>query len=169
MEDIVNKVAKSGLITIDLSELYDKHERVLFDLKDCLYNGILLKEKDYREFLSQHDWSVYENKNVAVGCTVDAIIPAWAFMLAISKLEPVAHHVVSGNLETLENDLFKEAISKVNWEQYLDAKIVIKGCSDVEVPPFAYAEVTRILRPIASSIMYGEPCSTVPVYKKPRS
>jgi len=168
-EEIVNKVAKSGLKTIDLSEFYVKGERVFFDMKEGLFKGILLKEKEYREFIAQCDWSSYKNKNVAVGCSVDTIIPSWAYMLTISELAPFAHHVVCGSLETLEIDLFKEAISNVNWEEYSGAKIIIKGCGDVPVPPFAYAEVTRILRPIASSIMFGEPCSTVPVYKKPKS
>lgn len=169
MGEIVNKVAQSGLITIDLSVYFDTKERMFFDLKDCLYNEVLLKEKEFREFISHHDWSIYENKNVAVGCSVDTIIPTWAYMLVISKIEPYANHIVAGNMETLEIDLFRKALSKINWEEFTDAKVVIKGCSDVAVPSFAYAEVTRILRPLASSIMYGEPCSTVPVYKRSKS
>jgi len=168
MEEIVNKVAKSDIKVIDLSELHDQKERVFFDLKDCLIDGVILKEKNFREFVSEHDWSSYTNKNVAIGCSADSIIPVWAYMLVMSKIQKFANHVISGDLNALENDLFKEAISKIELEKYKDAKVVIKGCSDVDIPAAAYAEITRKLLPVASSIMYGEPCSTVPIFKRPK-
>jgi len=165
---IVNRVATSGLITIDLEDYYDKRERVLYDIKENLFQGLILREKDFREFIKNHDWSIYKNKNVGIICSVDAIVPTWAYMLLVSKIEPYAHAVVFGDISDLEQYLFQEAFKKMDLTIYKDAKVVIKGCGNFPVPPFAYAEITRLLRPLASSIMYGEPCSTVPVYKKPR-
>ncbi len=165
-EEIINKVANSSLITIDLEEYYDHHERVVYDIKQNLWEELLLREKDFREFIKTHDWSQYAGKNVAITCSADAIVPVWAYMLLATQLEPVARKVIFGNLEALENELFREAIAKINIAQFQDAKVVIKGCSKFPVPVAAYVEITRLLRPVASSIMYGEPCSTVPIYKK---
>lgn len=170
MEDIIiNKVATSGLITFDLEDLYDKNERVIYDLKDNLFMGMILKEKDFREFLKTHDWSQYTGKNVAIICSEDAIIPTWAYMLLALKLEPVANGVVFGDLAALEDKLFYDAIAKVNPEDYRDARVVVKGCSKVPVPTAAYVEITRKLQPVAQSLMFGEPCSTVPLYKRPKA
>ncbi|MDH4461470.1 MAG: DUF2480 family protein [Spirosomataceae bacterium] len=170
MEDIIiNKVATSGLITFDLEDLYDKNERVIYDLKDNLFMGMILKEKDFREFLKTHDWSPYTGKNVAIICSEDAIIPTWAYMLLALKLEPVANAVVFGDLAALEDKLFYDAIAKVNPEDYRDARVVVKGCSKVPVPTAAYVEITRKLQPVAQSLMFGEPCSTVPLYKRPKA
>lgn len=170
MEDIIiNKVATSGLITFDLEDLYDKNERVIYDLKDNLFMGMILKEKDFREFLKTHDWSQYTGKNVAIICSEDAIIPTWAYMLLALKLEPVANAVVFGDLAALEDKLFYDAIAKVNPEDYRDARVVVKGCSKVPVPTAAYVEITRKLQPVAQSLMFGEPCSTVPLYKRPKA
>ena len=167
MEDIiVNRVAKSGLISLDLEDYYHAGERVLYDLKDNLFMGLILKEKDFREFLKIHDWSQYSGKNVAITCTEDAVIPTWAYMLLAIQLEPFAHIIVFGNLQDLEQKLYDEALAKINFEEYAGAKVVVKGCSKVAVPTTAYVEVTRRLRPYAQSIMFGEPCSTVPLYKK---
>lgn len=166
MEEIVNKVANSDLKTLDLAEYYDQRQRVFFDIKDLLFQGQILKEKDFRSFISEHDWSVYKDKNVAIGCTVDAIVPAWAYMLIVSSMEPFANKIVIGSLEMLQSELYKESISKLKLDEFTDAKVIIKGCGDIPVPDSAYAEITRVLRPIASSIMYGEPCSTVPIYKR---
>lgn len=167
MEDIiVNRVAKSGLISLDLEDYYHAGERVLYDLKDNLFMGLILKEKDFREFLKTHDWSQYSGKNVAITCTEDAVIPTWAYMLLAIQLEPFAHIIVFGNLQDLEQKLYDEALAKINFEEYAGAKVVVKGCSKVAVPTTAYVEVTRRLRPYAQSIMFGEPCSTVPLYKK---
>lgn len=167
-EEIVNRVAKSGLITLNLEEFYPEGERVLYDIKENLWEGIALKEKDFRAFVKEHDWSQYQDKFVALHCSVDAIVPTWAYMLLATKLEPFAKRVVFGNLDTLETILFEEALQKIKAEDYEDARIVIKGCSDKVVPPSAYVKLTEMLRPYAKIIMYGEPCSTVPLYKKPR-
>jgi len=168
-EEIVNRVAKSGLITLNLEEFYPEGERFLYDIKDNLWEGIALKEKDFRAFVKEHDWSQYQGKFVALHCSVDAIVPTWAYMLLATKLEPYANKVVFGDLDTLETILFEESISQnIKAEDYEDARIVIKGCSDKVVPPSAYVKLTEMLRPYAKIIMYGEPCSTVPLYKKPR-
>lgn len=167
-DGIVNRVANSGLITLDLEEYFDKRERVLYDIKDNLYQGLILKEKDFREFLKNLDGSVFINKNVAITCSVDAIVPTWAYMLLASKIEPMANLVVFGDLSDLEQSLFQQALSKLDLTVYKDARVVVKGCGNYPVPLFAYVEITRLLRPHAASIMYGEPCSTVPIYKKPK-
>lgn len=166
MEIIENKVAQSGLITINLEDFYDKNERMVFDIKDCLFMGLILKEKDYRDFVKNHDWSIYKNKNIAITCSADAIVPTWAYMLAANKISEFAAYFIFGNLEQLEISLFQIALSKLDIEPYRNGKIVIKGCGNLPVPVFAYVDILRILKPIASSIMYGEPCSTVPVYKR---
>lgn len=166
---IINRVEQSGLISIDLEDIYDTRERVIIDLKDLLFQGIALREKDFREFIKNEDWSKYSDKNVGVICSVDAIIPTWAYMLLISRIEPFASNVIVGDSDKLEEYLFLQALNDLDIESYRDKKLVIKGCSNKPVPAFAYAELTRKLRPIASSIMFGEPCSTVPVYKKPKS
>jgi len=166
MEEIVNRVSNSQLITFDLEEFYTPGDRVLFDMKDFLFQGLILKEKEFRESIKAHDWSQYSQKNVAIVCSADAIIPTWAFMLLSIALQPYASRVVFGNLLELESQLFYDALSKVEWENYRDKKMIIKGCSKVEVPLSAYVEATNRLRSIASSIMFGEPCSTVPLFKK---
>lgn len=167
-ELIINKVANSGLVTLDLEDLYHKGERVVYDLKENLFMGMILKEKDFREFLKNHDWTQYVGKNVAVICSEDAIIPTWAYMLLMIKLQPVANMVVFGNLTELDNKLFYDAIAKINPEEYRDARVVVKGCSKVPVPTAAYMEVTRLLLPVTQSLMFGEPCSTVPLWKRPK-
>ncbi|GAB3268031.1 DUF2480 family protein [Larkinella harenae] len=167
-ELIVNRVAKSGLVTLDLEDYYHSGERLVYDLKDNLFMGMILKEKDFREFLKAHDWSQYAGKNVAVTCSEDAIIPTWAYMLLTIYLEPYAHTVVFGSLQDLEEKLYFDAINRITIEDYRDSRVVVKGCSKVPVPTAAYVEVTRRLRPVAQSIMFGEPCSTVPLYKRPK-
>ena len=165
-EQIINKVTNSGLVTFDLEDLYHPAERVIYDLKDNLFMGMILKEKDFREFLKNHDWTQYTGKNIAITCSQDAIIPTWAFMLLTLKLQPVANLVVFGSLEELENKLFFDALSKVDVEEFRGARVVVKGCSKVPVPTAAYVEITRLLQPVVQSLMFGEPCSTVPLYKK---
>ncbi|MCP4522580.1 MAG: DUF2480 family protein [Cytophagales bacterium] len=169
MEEIVNKVANSGLITFNLEDYYHEGERVVYDIKDNLFQGLVLREKDFRAFVKENDWSTYEGKNVAIICSVDAIVPTWAYMLLTSVLEPICNKVIFGSLEALEQSLYQEALNKIDWASYEDARVVIKGCSNKEVPTFAYTEVLRLLRPYAKTLMYGEPCSTVPIYKKPRN
>jgi hypothetical protein len=167
MEDvIVNKVAESGLITLDLEEYYPKEETAVFDLKDHLFMGLILKEKDYREALKNLDWSIYQNKNVAITCSADAVIPIWAYMLAATYLQPVAKDVVFGNEDFLHRTLFLKNLSAINPAEFTDKRVVIKGCGDKNISETAYVEITKLLRPVVKSIMYGEPCSTVPIYKK---
>lgn len=168
-EKIVNKVTESGIITINLEDYYHPGERIVYDLKANLYQELILREKDFREFIKSNNWSFYTNKNVALICTADAIIPTWAFMLLVSKIAPFANLVVVGSLEQLENALFESALSKINLLQYTGAKVVVKGCGQVPVPTFAYGEITRLLLPVVSSLMFGEPCSTVPVFKIAKS
>lgn len=168
MEEIVNRVANSPLITFDLADHYHTGERVVYDLKDNLFQGMILREKDFRAFVKEHDWSAYEGKNVALGCSVEAIVPVWAYMLLTLKLEPYVNMVVFGSLEELEGALFRQALSKINLQDFQDRPVVVKGCGDLPIPAAAYVEISRLLRPIAKTVMYGEPCSTVPLYKKPR-
>ncbi len=164
--EIVNKVSQSGLITIDLEEFYPDGERVLFDIKELLFQGLILREKDFREFIKNEDWNKYKDKYVALTCSADAIVPTWAYMLLATQLEPIAKKVVFGNLESLETILYTEILSKININNYKDARVVIKGCGNLPIPKSAYVQITSLLRPHAKSIMYGEPCSTVPLYKK---
>jgi hypothetical protein len=169
MEDlIVNKVAESGLITLNLEAFYPKEETAVFDLKEYLFMGLILKEKDYREALKNLDWSFYQNKNVCITCTADAVIPVWAYMLTATYLEPVAKEVIFGNEDFLHRALFLKNLSKIDTTEFADKRIVIKGCGDKNITETAYVEITKLLRPVAKSIMYGEPCSTVPIYKKPK-
>lgn len=167
--EIVNRVANSGLVTLDLESYYHPGERVVYDLKDNLFMEAILREKDFREFLKSHDWNQYTGKNVAVICSADAIVPTWAYMLLAVHLEPYANMVVFGDLQTLEDKLFYDALSRINPEDYQGARVVVKGCSNYPVPVSAYVEVSRLLRPVVQSLLFGEPCSTVPLYKKPKA
>ncbi len=164
--EIINRVTGSSLITFDLEEYYQPGERVLFDLKDQLFQGLILREKDLREFIKLNDWSFYKDKFVAITCSVDAVIPTWAYMLVAIALKPYAKAVEFGTLAKLEERLFEEALTKVDWEQFRNAKIVVKGCSKVEVPASAYVKTVSQLQPIAASLMFGEACSTVPLFKR---
>jgi hypothetical protein len=165
-KEIVNRVTGSSLITFDLEEYYQPGERILFDLKDQLFQGMILREKELRDFIKSNDWSFYKDKFVAITCSVDAIIPTWAYMLVAIAIKPYAKVVEFGTLEKLEERLFEEALSNVNWEQFRNAKIVVKGCSKVEVPASAYVKTVTKLQPIAASLMFGEACSTVPLFKR---
>lgn len=165
----VNKVAESGLVTIDLENWYPRGETVVFDLKDYLFMGLILKEKDLREAFKNLDWSVYKDKNVALTCTADAIIPVWAWMLAASYLQPFAKEIVMGDEKELHRAIFLKNMSTIDPNEFAGKRIVIKGCGETPIGDFAYMEITKLLRPVAQSIMYGEPCSTVPVYKKPKA
>lgn len=167
MNDIVvNKVAESGLITLDLEKYIPKEDTAVFDLKNFLFMEMILKEKDFREALKKQDWEKYRNKNVAITCSADAIIPVWAYMLAISYLQPAAKEIILGNEKDLYKRLFIKNIASIDPSDFIDKRVVIKGCGETPIDDFAYAEATKILLPVAKSIMYGEPCSTVPVYKK---
>jgi Protein of unknown function (DUF2480) len=163
---IINRVASSGLVTLDLEDYYHSGERVVYDLKDNLFMGMILKEKDFRAFLKENDWSQYAGKNVAITCTEDAIIPTWAYMLLTLQLQPYAHTVVFGTLDDLAEKLYFDAIATIDPETYRGAKVVVKGCSKVPVPTAAYVEITRVLAPVVQSLLFGEPCSTVPLFKR---
>lgn len=164
-EEIINRVANSKLKTFDLEEIYPEGKRVLFDIKDWLFQELILKEKDFRVSVKNHDWSQYKNCFVAVTCSVDAIIPSWAFMLVASELTQHASKVVIGNLELLETAIYQELISFLNFKDFADKPVIIKGCADKPIPNSAYAFLIEKLQPIAKSIMFGEACSTVPLYK----
>lgn len=167
MSDVfVNKVAASGILSLDLKKSLPAGEIIPFDLKDHLFMGLILKEKDFREALKNLDWTPYQDKNVAITCSVDAIIPVWAYMLVTTYLQPVAKDVYVGTPAEMQKHLFLKNLSSINADEYTDQRVVIKGCGDVAIEPYAYAEITKVLRPVTKSIMYGEPCSTVPVYKK---
>jgi len=166
-EVIINKVAGSSLVTLDLERFYPEGETIVFDMKDHLFMELILKEKDYREGLKTLDWSIYKNKNVCITCSVDAVIPVWAYMLAVSYLQPITRDVVVGNEAFLHEVLFLKNLWKIDAKEYEGKRVVVKGCGEKKIPEAAYAEITKMLRPVAKSIMYGEPCSTVPVYKKP--
>ena len=165
-EPFINKVAESGLVTLDLEQYFPRGEVALFDLKDHLFMGMILKEKDFREALKNKDWSVYQDKNVALFCSADAIIPVWAWMLAAAYLQPVAKELVMGDEKELHKQLFLKNIAAIDTAAFTDKRMVIKGCGDTPIGDFAYMEITKKLLPVAKSIMYGEPCSTVPVYKR---
>jgi hypothetical protein len=165
-DEIVNKVASSGLVTLDLETYYPREEIIVFDLKPHLFMELILKEKDFRDALQKLDWSPYQDKVVAVTCTADAIIPMWAYMLVASYLQPVAAVVIFGDEKTARQQLFLEKINAIPIETFDDKRVVVKGCGDVPIGEFAYMAITTRLRPVAKSIMYGEPCSTVPIFKK---
>ena len=166
MDPIINKVAESGLLTIDLEELHVPGERVLFDIRSWLYEELILREKDFREQLKELDWSGFSGKHVAVTCTADAVIPVWAYMLIAASLAPYARTTVFGTLERLEEELFMQQLNGLDLSIYKDQRVIIKGCSNVPVPVSVYVRLTSLLQPIVKSVMYGEPCSTVPVYKR---
>jgi hypothetical protein len=163
---IENKVANSGLITIDLETLRHAGKRVLFDIKDWLFREMILKEKDFRYFVKNHDWSQYQNQNIAFYCSTDAIVPTWAYMLLASAVQPYANKYVFGNLEQLETALYNDAIAQLNPADYTDKRIILKGCSQNELPIAAYVAMSNKLLPVVKSLMYGEACSNVPIYKK---
>ena len=165
-EHIINKVAESNLLTIDLEKFYPGEEAAIFDIKDHLFMNSILKEKEFREALKNYDWEKFRDKQVAITCTADAIIPVWAYMLVTAYLQPVAGGVMEGDENELHKMVFLKNLSKINTEEFTDKKIVVKGCGKKPIGEFAYAEITRLLMPVAKSIMYGEPCSTVPVFKK---
>ena len=164
--EIVNRVANSALVTIDLEDYYPKGVRVCFDIKDWLHEGLVLREKEFRTFVNTHDWTVYENQCVALHCSTDAIIPGWAFMLIRLQLSGIAKQVVVGDLETLETALYQIIINDLDLSFCNNKPVIVKGCSNKPVPKNAYLFLINKLQPIAKSIMYGEACSSVPLFKK---
>ena len=164
--ELVNRVAHSGLVTIDLELYFPKGDIIAFDLKPFLFMELILKEKDFREALDQLDWAQYTGKHLAVHCSADAIIPMWAYMLVATKAAPFANGIIQCTPEQYADLHFLKTLSALSPSDFADRRIVVKGCSDKPVPPMAYLEITRLLTPVARSIMFGEPCSTVPVFKK---
>ena len=165
-DEIINKVASSGLITLNLEDYFPKGKRVLFDMKTWLFEEMILKEKDFREKVKKHDWTAYQNQHIAINCSADAIIPVWAYMLISSSLSPYATTIVKGNLQTLETILYEKAINEIDLSQFLNQRVIIKGCSNLPVCEHAFGSITQKLIPIAKSIMYGEACSSVPIFKR---
>ena len=165
---LVNRVAESSLITINLEDYFPKDPIKEFDIKDHLFQGLILKEKDFRATLKETDWSSYEGMHLAVYCSADAIVPVWAYMLVATLARPHAKQIYLGTPEQLIADHYSNLISQLKVEQYEGERIVIKGCSSKPVPASAYLSLASRLQPFAQSIMYGEPCSTVPIFKRPR-
>ncbi|SHH07082.1 DUF2480 family protein [Flagellimonas flava] len=166
MEEIRNRVAESKLITFDLEDFYQEGRREVVDIKDWLYEGFILREKEFRFHLDEQDWSNYQDAYVALTCSTDAIVPGWAFMLVASKLTPFAKKVVVGNLETLETSLYQEQLSQLDLEPFKEKPVIIKGCSNKPVPENAYILAMTQIQQVAKSVMYGEACSAVPLYKR---
>lgn len=166
MSEIINKVENSSLVQIDLASFYPHGKRATFDLKPWLFEELILKEKDFRESVKNHDWEQYQDQFVAITCSADVIIPSWAFLLIAITIEPYAKKAVYGNQENLETVLFEEVFSTHDFTQYQDAKVIVKGCGHLPIPQQAYVSYMTKLKPFASSIMFGEPCSSVPLFKR---
>ena len=169
MSEIVNKVQESGLIAIDLADyLPSMNDFVGFDLEPTLWNGLVLKEKDFREFVKLHDWQQYQNKYVYVFCSVDAILPSWAFMLVTSKLIGIAKLVTIGSLDNAKQEAMSFQINQLKSDDFIDGKLIVKGCSDIPNPEAMMSLFLTKVQPVCSSVMFGEPCSTVPIFKRPK-
>ncbi|WP_067144911.1 DUF2480 family protein [Pseudotamlana agarivorans] len=164
-DEIINRVANSKLITINLEDYYPKGNRVLFDIKDWLYEGFVLREKDFREQVANFDWNQFQDQYVALTCSSDAIIPGWAYMLLSIQLQPFAKKIVVGSLDNLETSIYQDVIKQLDVSEFKGKPIIIKGCSNKPVPQNAYIMLANKLQPVAKSIMYGEACSSVPLYK----
>jgi len=166
MSEIINRVAQSNLVTLDLEEYYPEGTRLQIDIKDWLFEGLILKEKEFRNQIALHNWEQYNDAYVALYCSTEAIIPGWAYMLVSTKLQPYAKKVVLGSLEDLETTIFHLIIENLEVSDFKDKPVIIKGCSNKPIPPNAYLWATIKLQPVAKSIMYGEACSSVPLFKR---
>jgi hypothetical protein len=162
--EIINRVANSPVITFKLEEYYPAGERVILDIKDCLFQGMILRERDFRAWIREHDWTQYQDKHVAITCSADAIIQIWAWMLLEVHLQPYARTVIHGDADALETHLFREVLDQIDFSAFSGRPVVVKGCSQIQVPAAVYVELTRRLMPHAKKLSFGEPCSTVPVY-----
>ena len=165
-DEIINRVAQSQLVVFDLEDFYPKGIRIVFDIKDWLFEGFVLKENDFRQYVAEHDWSQYQDKYVALICSTDAIVPAWAYMLITIELAPYSKKTIIGNLDTLETSIYQDIINGLDLSPYKDKPLIIKGCSNKPVPDNAYILLSEKLKPVAKSIMYGEACSSVPLFKR---
>ena len=168
MEEIVNKVKDSGLVQLDLAQFKPKEQLIGLDIAPQLWEGLILKEKDFRDWIKNHDWSIYQSSAVYIYCDADAIVPVWAYMLITSKLSQQGVFSIVGSKQELQKELILRNIQSVDLTQYKDAKIIVKGCSDITSPEYAMSVFIRHFQQAATSIMFGEPCSTVPVYKRPK-
>ncbi len=166
MSEIINRVAQSALATFNLEDYYPKGERVLLDIKDWLYEGLILREKEFRAAIGSHDWEQYKDAYVALTCSTDAIVPGWAYMLIATELQPHVKKMLIGDLEQLETSLYQEIIEQLDLSDYKDKPVIIKGCSNKPVPPNAYLWITSKMQIVAKSVMYGEACSSVPLFKR---
>lgn len=165
---LINRVAESSLITINLENFFPDVEFATFDVKDFLFMELILKEKEFREALKAYDWAVLKDKVLLLYCSNDAIIPTWAFMLVTVNAAPYVKEIFQGKREEYYKNYMSKALDKIDFSQYDQQRIVIKGCGNKPIPVSAYIDITNKLQPFAQSIMYGEPCSTVPIFKKPR-
>jgi len=164
--EIINRVANSKLVTFDLEDFYPDGKRVLFDIKDWLLEGLVLREKDFREYVKNYNWSQHQNQYVALTCSTDAIVPAWAYMLLVVNLEPFVEKAVIGTLDDLETSIYQDIINKIDVDSFKNKPIIIKGCANKPVPVNAYTMLIKKLKPVAKSLMYGEACSSVPLFKR---
>jgi hypothetical protein len=169
MTEIVNRIASSPIISLNMEEFYPQEERLLFDLRPFLYKELVLKEKEFRQALKDFDWSIYSGKWVAITCSVDAIIPTWAYMLVCTHLDGVSKGYCVGDLNCLEQHIAELSLKTLQPNDFKDRPVVIKGCSNFPIPLFAYGRLVSLLQKEAKSLMFGEPCSTVPLYKKGKS
>ena len=165
-ENIINKVAESGLMTIDLANHAPTAAIRIYDIKENLFHGLILKEKDFRAFIKEHDWSQYSQQHVGIICSADAIVPTWAYMLLTTKISDYALSIHFGNEETVRNMLFEQNLNNIDYSLFQDQRVVVKGCGEIEIPESAFVTFTANLYKVAKSVMYGEPCSTVPVFKR---
>ena len=165
---LVNRVANSGIITLDLEKWYPSEEIIHIDIKDHLFQGLILREKDFRTALKEMDWSSYTDKVILVYCSADAIVPSWAYMLIASYAAGIAKDVIQADEAGYLKTFYRERIAGLNPSDYEDKRVVVKGCAGKDIPVGAYLELTKVLKPVVKSLMFGEPCSTVPVYKKPK-
>ena len=165
-DEIVNRVANSGLVNFDLEAYYPKGQRQIIDLKDWLFEGLILKEKDFRQAVKDYDWAQHQDQYVAIDCSADAIVPVWSYMLISNAISPYAKKVVKGSLENLESLIFHELINTLDIMPFKNQRVIVKGCSNLPIPESAYVAITNKLSPVVKSIMYGEACSSVPIYKK---
>lgn len=167
---LVNRIANSSLITLKPETWISDHDPAVLDITPFLFHGLILKEKDFREAIASHDWTIYQGKNVCVFCSADAIIPNWAYMLVTTMLSPIASSIHFGNKASFLEQQILTFIENLKAEEYIDRQVIIKGCADeVEIGPEVYMRLSQKLQPVVKSLMFGEPCSTVPVYKRPKS